>query len=158
MQKTELYYQVAHSHLQEQEQRAHSLDVRAAGSMALAVAILGVAALIINSLDSLDQWLYCPALILGIIGGCAFFGVLVFGHLVQRPGLWRRDPDLEQFESFLAAYDDLTLVQWVGNQFKKATEANERTLNNKARSLNSAYISLIILSLTVLALAIITSF
>ena len=51
MHKYELYYQIALSKMEEQEQRRRSFDTRASGISAVAVALTGVAMLALRDFD-----------------------------------------------------------------------------------------------------------
>ena len=154
MQKYELYYQVAHSHLQEQDQRAQSLEVRASGAMGLGVALLGLVALIINTAFEPGA-LVSPGLAIMVACLVAFLSVVGFGFTALRPGGgWRRDPDLKRFESYLPHYEDDTLVKWAGDQFREAVDANEGTLQAKAASVHKVFVSLGLLAIFVCLLAV----
>ena len=121
MEKSELYYHVAYAHLQEQDQRAQSLELRASGAMGLGIALLGVASLILNT--AVGQNAEFAVRIWGLVATCgaAFIAVLACGIKAQYPSdQWRRDPDLSKFKEYLPQYADATLVEWAGDQFSNS--------------------------------------
>lgn len=154
MQKEELYYQVAHSHLQEQDQRAHSLELRASGAMALGVALLGLTALVVNTSFTGKDVLAAPTLGIAAACGLAFIAVLACGISAQRPSGWRRDPDLAKFKEYLPQYADDILVEWAGDQFQAAVVENEKTLTTKAMFVGYTFLAVVVLVICVFALTI----
>lgn len=52
MDRYELYYNYAHSQIQEQNERKQSIEVKARGFITLSIALLGVAGLIVDNFTS----------------------------------------------------------------------------------------------------------
>ena len=98
MNKYELYYQVAQSHLSEQDGRDKQLEFKASATVGFSATLLGLAALTLGKTAGLAQ--------VGAI-------VMVFGFvLAAAPSLiafwiynWRRDPHLSDLAGHLNEFD-----------------------------------------------------
>ena len=144
MNKFDLYYQVAHSHLVEQDNRNQQLDFKASGVIALSATLMGFAALTVTGWASWSIWLALSMLIdFAVAAGASI------------PILWTKDfdrsPDLpflsQQLASSdddgLARFDDDGLTLWTAKEFSISVKINDRVLDNKADWLEWALAGLI---------------
>ncbi len=137
MDKFELYYQVAFSHLLEQDQRNRDLEIKASGTLGVGVAIVGLAALVIADFSTssslrLSAYTFLSLAALGIM----FVGVFVctIYTLWVRSG-WDRRPDPEELAENLSKFNDNELAEWVGDGISKAYKINEKNLVGKANAI-----------------------
>ena len=155
MQKTEVYYQIAHSQLQQQYDDIRTMDTKAAGILALAAALGGVAALVLKSFSSDPKLEMSLATVAASICFCVFFILTcAFALLVLKTGSRRSDPDLEKFSSLLPYSSDKAMGEWAGDQLRNAVTANEDRLARKARWMNSGLLFICLLVLGLIALSI----
>ncbi len=143
MQKYEIYYQVAHSQLQEQHQRNRALDTKAARTLGLAAALGGVGSVVLKdftgtALPGMSTWTLVAAVLLIL----SFAATCAFALYAMKPRDWRGDPDLGSFASHLPNYKDHLLVEWAGDQIKNAVIANEGALGDKSQSVERALLTL----------------
>ena len=154
MQKTELYYQVALSQMEEQEQRNQAIDLKMSGLITLSVTLVGVAAIVLKDFSqnqSIANWSTNPVALVGL---ALFLFVMTCGAWVLSPRSgWRRDPDLKRFREHLPDYGDEVFVKWAGDQLGNAVEANEPKLNNKFKWLGYAIWALAVQVVCLIVLA-----
>ena len=153
MDKVELYYEVAHSHLKEQDQRHSAFDFRALGCIGVATTLAAISSVAIVNLPkdpSVTQFF-----MMGITA-FMYFATLTCGLKALYSRDWRRDPDLAKFASHLQKYEDQALMEWVGDQFRNSIKHNETTLRSKVRWCDRALIALgtLAASLAVFALTV----
>ena len=154
MDKAELYYQVAHSHLQEQDQRNRDFDMKAIGVIGVSATLAGIAAIVLKDFSGASTDLSTLPIALTIFVGITFLAAFCFGLNTVRPGKWRRDPNLNDFASHLPDYADDVLIEWAGDQFRNAVEKNDAALKMKATSVLCAIIALFFLAAALIALAV----
>ena len=144
--KRELYYQVAHSHLSEQDGRNQLIEQKASGALALSSALVGIAAIVIKDFSGTSS--------VPLTGITLFFGTFMAVAFVATAGLsfrtlwirsWQRTPDLKAFSEHLSnpIYEDEGMVEWVGDEFARSVEHNDRILNTKVDALRGAMIALV---------------
>ena len=140
MLKEELYYHVAHAHLQEQEQRNRDFDLKAAGCLGIATTITAMGAILLNGfLNSSSREMATLSLVIIALSALVYICTLGCGLLVMRLREWRLDPDLSKFAEYLPDYDDDAFVEWAGDQFKNAAEFNSKVLARKAWFLMASF-------------------
>ena len=140
MLKGELYYHVAYAHLQEQEQRNRDFDLKAAGCLGIATTITGMGAILLNGfLNSSGREMATLSLVFIALSALVYICTLGCGLLVMKLRDWRLDPDLSKFAAHLPNYDDDAFVEWAGDQFKNAAEANSKVLARKAWFLMASF-------------------
>ena len=119
MLKGELYYHVAHAHLQEQDQRNRDFDLKAAGCLGIATTITGMGAILLNGfLNNSSREMTTLSLVFIALSALVYICTLGCGLLVMRLREWRFDPDLSKFAAYLPDYGDEAFVEWAGDQFK----------------------------------------
>jgi uncharacterized SAM-binding protein YcdF (DUF218 family) len=154
MLKGELYYHVAHAHLQEQDQRNRDFDLKAAGCLGIATTITGMGAILLNGfLNNSSREMTTLSLVFIALSALVYICTLACGLLVMRLREWRFDPDLSKFAAYLPDYDDEAFVEWAGDQFKNSAESNSKVLARKARFLMASF--LLTLSLPILLFALV---
>ena len=154
MLKGELYYHVAHAHLQEQDHRNRDFDLKAAGCLGIATTITGMGAILLNGfLNNSSREMTTLSLVFIALSALVYICTLGCGLLVMRLREWRFDPDLSKFAAYLPDYDDEAFVEWAGDQFKNSAESNSKVLARKARFLMASF--LLTLSLPILLFALV---
>ena len=152
MLKGELYYHVAHAHLQEQDQRNRDFDLKAAGCLGIATTITGMGAILLNGfLNNSNREMATLSLVFIVLSALVYICTLSCGLLVMKLRKWRFDPDLSKFAAYLPDYDDEAFVEWAGDQFKNSAECNSKVLAQKAKFLMASF--LLTLSLPILLFA-----
>lgn len=154
MNTEELYYQVAHSHQLDQDDRNRQLEIKASGTLALAVALIGIGAVVWTDLSTKDvptaAWLFALGL------GLSFLAVAIAAFGVLRPRVWDRAPELERFSENIVEgrFEGSALIEWVGDQFSKNISSNEAIIEAKASTLTWAMLGLVVQAGTLAGLAI----
>ena len=128
MNKYELYYQVAHSHLAEQDVRNQGLELKASASIGLSATMLGLAGL---TVAHWGQWSFVPAAIML----AAFIVVMGASVLMLWARKWHRSPTLATLYDHLPNYDDEGLISWTANEFSSSIDHNDQLLDGKATRL-----------------------
>ena len=140
MLKRELYYQVAHAHLQEQGQRNRDFDLKVAGCLGIATTITGMSAILLNGfLNSSSREITTLSLVFIVLSALVYICTLSCALQAMKPRKWRFDPDLSKFAAYLPGYEDEAFVQWAGDQFKNAAEFNSKILARKAWFLMASF-------------------
>ena len=158
MDGTMIYYQIALSQLDEQEERNRATEAKMSGLIGVAAMLVGIAVIVLKDFSNAPPaTLSGPTLWLAGAIAVTFVVVLGFGVDVLRPRKWRRDPDLKKFAKYLQEYEDTTKWdEWAGDQARNAVEANEELLNGKLTSVTRAIVALAVLVLLLVALTVVT--
>ncbi len=144
MNRFELYYQYALSKIQEQNERKHSLEVKARNSIGLSIALLGVAGLIVSNfatglVDKSDfSWT--------IIGLILIFFLLSMALSLRTLYVyeWHINPDPNKLQQNIQNpnYTTEGLLEWAADGMLSAYNTNELTLQDKDAKLRWAMASL----------------
>ena len=155
MDESELYYQVALSKMEEQEQRKRSFDTRASALTAAAVALTGVAMLALQDFDpdlSVVSFVVGALVVLFVV---SLLVLLISGVRVVSPGDWSRAPTLNQdVVNRHRGYSTCQLVMWAAREYWTNIAENEPRLERRAACLKRQTNCAIALLVLVLVLAI----
>ena len=155
MRKWELYYQVAHAQLMEQERRLRALRGKATSFIGITTTLVGITGLVLSGFPGASVLpLSIPFIVLMIASAIAFLGALGCGLWVLWPRTWRSDPNLRVFSGHLPEYEDDVLVEWAGDQLSNAVEANEVILNDLVRVDRAGIIALTFMALLLVGLVV----
>ena len=158
MERNELYYRVAQSHLLDQDERNRQLEFKASGVIGLAVALAGVAVVVIKDFSQSPDSPSVGAVTVAAAFVITFVFSVALAVRASRVYTWRRDPDLRSFAQHLSDdYDDSKLVEWVGDQFANSVEHNENLIERKADTMNKAIVALMIQVALLAALVMVVS-
>lgn len=153
MNTEELYYQVASAHQLDQDDRNRQLELKASGTLGVAVALMGIGAVILTDFSTADvptaAWLFALGL------GLAFLAVAIAAFDVLWPRTFSRAPNLEQFSKHIeeGSFEESTMVEWIGDQFSANINSNEPIIIAKAKALNLAMLILVVQAGMLAALA-----
>ena len=144
MDSVELYYQVAQSHLLEQDQRNRDLELKATGTSGVGIALVGLAALVMAdfsgvSANKLSALTFVLAGALGVTFLVAFYYSL---RTLWVRDDWDRRPMPRELAGHLSNYPEKELVEWVADGITCAHEINERVLITKANAVKRAMLAL----------------
>ena len=162
MHKCELYYQIASSRMEEQEQRRRSFDTRTSGISAVAVALTGVAMLALRDFDPDLSIVSFVIMALVVLIAVSLLAVLTYGVRVLSPSDWSRAPKLNQdvVDGHTSqGYSTCTLVMWAAKEYWTNVGENEPRIERRANYLKrqaSCTIALLVLVLVVAAVALLS--
>lgn len=146
MDKQELFYRVALERRQEQDQRNRDFSLKAVSCLGVATTIVGITALILNGfLQGASKELTTLSESLLVVGTVVYVGVLVCAVFTMMVRDWLENPTLRSLSKNLHDFEDKALVEWVSDEFMRATEANEKVLACKAQALTGALLLLTVL-------------
>lgn len=135
MDRYELYYNYAHSQIQEQNERMRTTQGRAINVMTLAIALLGIAGLLVSDFT----WGVNPVqrLVSSICAIClvvSFAVSIVFSLMAMIVNRWHISPRPDQLQSHAQnrEYADAQLMEWVADGMVEAYRHNNQILNKKA--------------------------
>ena len=137
MEQTELYYQLAQSNLQDQDQRNRELELKATAILGVTSTLVGIGVLVLKTLSGVDGegLSQTPVILFMSVLGAGFL-IVFFGTVnALRPRDWRRDPELADIEQDLTAYEPHVLEKWVGDQVQNNVNRNEPIVDSKVQSL-----------------------
>ena len=128
MDKYDLYYQVAHSHLVEQDTRNQQLEFKASGAIAVSATLMGLAGLTVEHWGSLSQFPAFFMLLAFIVTASSTMPILWTKAFSRRPQLailsgHLRDPQ----------FGDNGLTDWVADEFTTSIKHNDDLLSSKAK-------------------------
>ena len=144
MDRYELYYNYAHSQIQEQDNRKQSIEVKARGFITLSIALLGVAVLIAANFTSeivtIGGFSSLP-LVLTLI---SFIWAVGASFRILSVDEWYISPPLERLQAHVQnpGYSDEYLVEWTADRMVQAYILNEDILMDKSGKLRWALIAL----------------
>ena len=134
MEKTELYYQVAHTHLVEQDHRNSQLESKATSILVIAATLVGVAAIVLKDFSASASDLSRTDLGFAAAVLLSFFVTVGFAIAALRVRTFDRRPVLGTFATHLSGdYESTKLVEWVGDEFAHSVEHNHGELAIKAK-------------------------
>lgn len=135
MDRYELYYNYAHSQIQEQNERMRTTQGRAINVMTLAIALLGIAGLLVSDFT----WGFNPVqrLTSSICAIClvgCFAASIVFSLMAMIVNRWHISPRPDQLQSHAQnrEYADAQLMEWMADGMVEAYRHNNQILNKKA--------------------------
>lgn len=144
MDRYELYYNYAHSQIQEQNGRMRTTQGRAINVMTLAIALLGVAGLLVSDFT----WGVNPVhrLMSSICAVClvgCFAVSIVFSLTAMIVKQWQISPLPDELQSHAPnrEYTDEQLLEWVADGMVNAYRHNNRILDKKAGYLQWALVA-----------------
>lgn len=126
MDKYDLYYQVAHSQVVEQDARNQQLEFKASASIGLSATLIGLAGFTINTWNN---W----SILLAIFMLMAFLVAAIAAILI----LWVRNfyisPKLPEFSKHLTegVFNDPQLTEWTADAYSVSIDLNEAALDKK---------------------------
>ena len=133
MHKHELYYRIAHSQLQEQDQRIRDFDFKAAGVLGLAFTLAGIAAVILKDFTGDDpKEITCWTVAAVIIFSGAFFSCVLCALLALRQRDWYGEPKLVDLAKKVENCDDAAVFTWTGDWIKCSVDGNQPTFDTKS--------------------------
>ena len=132
MNKINLYYEVAHSQLQEQDRRNGEFGGKAVGIMGVSASLLGINALVLRLSAPGAQGLSAIEIGVGVALLLSFLATFTLCLSVVRTRSWLRSPRLKDFAHHLRDYEDEALTEWIGDQYRRSVEHNEGILSRKA--------------------------
>ena len=158
MDKDDVFYEVARSQLEEQEQRRIATDSKAMRLVGLAVAFVGVAVIVLKDFSNNSGPLSCWSI--GLAAAICVVALVIVGLVlwVLKPGTWARDPKLSDFLDAIRdpQYASYNFTEWAGRQFANAVEKNEKVLNMKLGLVKCSLGGLALLSLLLVSLVVTT--
>lgn len=144
MDRYELYYNYVHSQIREQDNRMRTTQGRAINVMTLAVALLGVAGLLVSDFT----WGVNPVqrLVSSICAIClvgCFVASIVFSLMAMIVNRWHASPHPAQLQAHAPnrEYTDAQLMEWVADGMVEAYRHNNQILNKKAGYLQWALVA-----------------
>ena len=156
MYKCELYYQIALSKMEDQEQRKRSFDTRASAISAAAIALTGVAMLALQEFDpdlSVVSFVVVALVVLFVV---SLLVLLISGMRVLSPGDWSRAPKLNQGVVEKGhGYSTCQLVMWAAEEYWTNVAENEPGLERRADCLKRQTSCAIVLLVLTLILAVV---
>ena len=158
MNRDDLYYHVTTEKLKDQALRQRAVDAKLSGLIGVAVALAGVAALILR--DASTTFIE-SCHILYLSGGIAglFLGSVITSLKALLPYRGLRNPNLDTLQSHVqdVSKNDSELTQWVGDELKKTIRSGEEVVTSKQRHARLAAGMLGAMAFLTLAFAILTS-
>ena len=159
MDKYELYYQVAKSHLQEQERRRRAVELKAGSVMTLGVTLLGIAGLIITLFVSEAGSLSAYSVTFAALTLAAFLLLFAFSMRTLWSTDWEVRPEFGELREHVDNddYTDEQIMEWAANDMAKAYTINLARLADKAITARGAMIALSaeVVFLTLLAISVV---
>ena len=154
----DLYYKHAFAKYQETVQRNRDLDTKAAGVNGLAVALGGVAALVLRLSPTVPETngLSNDILIAGGLFLVALFATLLCSIRTLVLRKWQIHPTAASLARHMhdSQYDFLQLTEWTASGLSDATYENFQTLKLKARWFSASVITLSVSVFLLAALAV----
>lgn len=146
MDRYELYYNYAHSQIQEQDNRKQSIEVKARGFITLSIALLGVAGLIAANFTSTTLMMgevSFSSLTMGLMLA-SFIWAVASSFRILSVDEWYISPPLERLQAHVQnpGYSDEYLVEWTADRMVQAYILNEDILMDKSGKLRWALIAL----------------
>lgn len=146
MDRYELYYNYAHSQIQEQDNRKQSIEVKARGFITLSIALLGVAGLIAANFTSTTLMMgevSFSSLTMGLMLA-SFIWAVASSFRILSVDEWYISPPLERLQAHVQnpGYSDEYLVEWTADRMVQAYILNEGILMDKSGKLRWALIAL----------------
>ena len=159
MDRYELYYQVANSHLQEQERRRRAVELKARSVMTLGVTLLGIAGLIITLFVSEAGSLSAYSVTFVALTLAAFLLLFAFSMRTLWSSDWEMRPDTSELQEHVANadYTGEQIMQWAADSMTTAYVNNQAKLVDKAITARGAMIALSaeVVFLTLLAISVV---
>ena len=159
MDKYELYYQVAKSHLQEQERRRRAVELKAGSVMTLGVTLLGIAGLIITLFVSEAGSLSAYSVTFAALTLAAFLLLFAFSMRTLWSADWEMRPDSNELQEHVANadYTSEQIMEWAANDMARVYVNNQAKLVDKAIMARGAMIALSaeVVFLTLLAISVV---
>ena len=159
MDKYELYYQVAKSHLHEQERRRRAVEMKAGSVMTLGVTLLGIAGLIITLFVSEAGSLSAYSVTFAALTLAAFLLLFAFSMRTLWSTDWEVRPESGELREHVdnADYTNAQIVEWAANDMTIAYTINLARLADKAITARGAMIALSaeVVFLTLLAISVV---
>ena len=145
MNKAELYYQVTHERLDDQDDRNRVIELKASGTLGLSITLMGIAVIVAKGFSTGSaQTLSTTSLTLFLGMGVWFLAVAVLALLISWARDFRRDPYLAKFAEYVAEdYKPEAMIEWIGDGYRDSVISNERTIERKASHLQLAMLALI---------------
>ncbi len=156
MRKTELYYQVAYSHLQDQDNRNSGLEGKATVLTSVAVLLMSIGAILLKDFsDAPDRGLPMASIALITMGVMAFLWTMFATFNALRPRDWRRDPELPELAEHVSNPEksDGFLEGWVCKGISNSIDHNEKFVLEKSDWVTCAIYGVTALVLAVVGLA-----
>lgn len=157
MRKTELYYQVAYSHLQDQDKRNSELEGKATSLTGIIVLLMSIGAILLKDFSNTPgQSLSVASMVIIALGLLAFSGTMLATFNALRPRSdWRRDPQLSELAEHAsnAEKTDEFLEDWVCKGISNSLDVNEKFVLKKANCVKYAIYGVTALVLAMVALA-----
>ena len=156
MNKYDLYYQIAKSALDDQDQRNRELQGKATHLASLSILLLSLGVIVLKDFSgtgmvalSAISWVFL-AKALGL-----FICTVVSAIQVLKPDDWVRNPAVKDFAPYIddTAYADSRMLKWAADETDKSVQKNERLINRKAAWLRVGFVSasLLVVMIGVLA-------
>ena len=159
MDKYELYYQVANSHLQEQERRRRAVELKARSVMTLGVTLLGIAGLIITLFVSEAGSLSAYSVTFVALTLAAFLLLFAFSMRTLWSTDWEIRPESGELREHVDNdnYTDEQIMEWAASDMVRAYTINLTRLADKAITARGAMIALSaeVVFLTLLAISVV---
>jgi len=146
MDRYELYYNYAHSQIQEQNERKQSIEVKARGFITLSIALLGVAGLIAANFTSTTLMMgevSFSSLIMGLMLA-SFIWAVASSFRILSVDEWYINPSLEEFQAHIQNPDntDEQIAEWTVDSMTQAYILNEDIISDKSAKLRRTLIAL----------------
>jgi hypothetical protein len=137
MNSRELYYQVAHTHLADQDDRNRQLETKATAILGLSATMLGFG---VFTVEHWLWWSYIP----GIITFAAFVYTAFSSLKAVWVRKWDRRPQLNELATHIHSgeYKDEGLIEWVADQYSTSIDLNEPIIVDKAGWIRTASVGL----------------
>lgn len=144
--KFSLYYDFAKMRYLQTFQQNRDFDIKASGMLALAVTLVGIAAVVIKDIPmNLKDEIVCEVLIATIILLAAFITTVVCSFKALALREWEV-PDTADLAKELNSFNDQEdAMQWTADGLQDADAHNMKVVARKGEWLNSGLIGLVIL-------------
>ena len=157
MDKYELYYQVAKSARDDQDQRNRELQGKAVHLGSLSILLLSLGVIVLKDFSGNGMVVLSTVSWVFLVKALGLFALTMLSvTMVLKPDDWVRNPGLKHMVSWIDddTYGDKASLKWVADAIDESVQRNEPTVNRKAWWLSAGFISASLLVVTIVVLAV----